>query len=63
MSADRILEMTQIVTDAVLAAQEENRRKGVPNVYCIHGTIIWQMPDGSILTKPPSEADLARFKH
>ena len=45
--------MTRIANTAVHQAQEENRRLGIPNVYCINGKIIWQMPDGSITDKNP----------
>lgn len=34
---------------AVAAAQARNRAMGVPNHYSINGTIIAQMPDGSII--------------
>lgn len=42
-----------IVNRAVYEAQQENRRLGIPNVYEINGTIIWQMPDGRITTTNP----------
>ena len=45
--------MTRICNTAVHAAQEENRRKGIPNVYVLNGTIVWQLPDGSVTTKRP----------
>ena len=51
---DNVIEMTRIVTESVLAAQEENRRKGVPNVYVLNGKLVWQLPDGTILTHQPS---------
>lgn len=38
---------------AVREAQEENRKKGIPNVYSLNGKIVWQMPDGSITEKSP----------
>lgn len=38
---------------AVREAQEENRKKGIPNVYSLNGKIVWQMPDGSITEKNP----------
>ena len=50
---DYVERMTEIVNTAVRAAQEENRRKGVPNVYVINGKIVWQMPDGSITDVKP----------
>lgn len=42
-----------IVNDAVFLAQEENRRKGIPNVYCINGQIVWQLPDGTVTMQDP----------
>lgn len=38
---------------AVHEAQEENRKKGIPNVYSLNGKIVWQMPDGTITEKSP----------
>jgi len=46
--------MTSIGNAAVHAAQEENRRKGIANVYSINGKIVWQLPDGSITTTRPA---------
>lgn len=45
--------LTRLGNIAVHLAQEENRRKGIPNVYCINGKIVWQLPDGSITDKDP----------
>ena len=45
--------LTRLGNTAVRLAQEENRRKGIPNVYCINGKIVWQFPDGSITDKNP----------
>ena len=42
-----------IANQAVREAQDENRRLGIPNVYSLNGTIVWQLPDGSVtVTKP-----------
>jgi hypothetical protein len=46
----------QIVSKAVHMAQEENRRLGIPNVYVINGTIVWQLPDGTVTSTKPVEA-------
>ena len=47
-----------IANRAVREAQDENRRQGIPNVYEINGTLVWQMPDGSLTTVNPfSSAD------
>ena len=47
--------LTRIVARAVKKAQEENTRKGIPNVYCINGKIVYQLPDGTITEKSPFE--------
>lgn len=51
--SDSDLKMLKIVNKAVRLAQEENRRKGVANVYCLNGALVWQMPDGTLTTKEP----------
>ena len=35
---------------AVKKAQENNRKKGIPNVYCINGKIIFELPNGELTT-------------
>ena len=49
---DLIEKLTKIASTAVKAAQEENRRKGIANVYVLNGKIVWQLPDGRITTTP-----------
>ena len=49
----RGIEMMRIFRTAVLKAQEESRRLGVPNVYSINGKIYFEMPDGEITQTPP----------
>lgn len=51
---DIVEEMTRIGNTAVHAAQEENRRKGIPNVYSLNGTIVWQLPDGTVTMERPA---------
>ena len=46
--------MTRIASQAVRDAQEENRRKGIANVYALNGKIVWQLPDGTIATVRPA---------
>ncbi len=36
---------------AIKKAQENNRKKGIPNVYCINGKIIFELPNGEFTTK------------
>ncbi len=35
---------------AVKKAQENNRKNGIPNVYCINGKIVFELPDGEFTT-------------
>lgn len=44
-----------IVNEGVFLAQEENRRKGIPNVYSINGTLVWQLPDGTVTMHDPGK--------
>ena len=48
--------ITRLASTAVRLAQEENRRKGIPNVYSINGTIVWQLPDGTVTMHDPGKA-------
>ena len=36
---------------AVKKAQENNRKNGIPNVYCINGKLVFELPNGEITTK------------
>ena len=36
---------------AVKKAQEENWRKGLPNVYSVNGKILYALPDGTFTTE------------
>jgi len=36
---------------AAKKAQESNRKKGIPNVYCINGKIIFELPNGELTTQ------------
>lgn len=55
---DIVEKMTRIGNAAVKAAQEENRRNGIANVYVLNGRLVWQFPDGSITTNPPADTNL-----
>lgn len=43
--------ITRIGNRAVKKAQEENRRKGIPNVYSIKGKIVFELPNGQITSE------------
>jgi hypothetical protein len=50
---ERLLRITRIGNRAVRKAQEENRKKGIPNVYARNGKPYWELPDGTITTISP----------
>lgn len=57
---DRFEDFLKIAKQAVLDAQEESRRLGVPNVYSINGRIYYELPNGELsLTDPwvPAQND------
>ena len=41
-------EIERIGNLAVHAAQEENRRLGIPNVYSINGILYYELPNGEL---------------
>lgn len=43
--------ITRIGNRAVKKAQEENRRKGIPNVYSINGKMVFELPNGQLVTE------------
>ena len=44
-------EILKIGNRAVKKAQENNRRKGIPNVYSINGKMIFELPNGEFTTQ------------
>ena len=38
-------------------AQEENRRRGIPNAYSIGGHLIYELPSGEFTTDNPFEEE------
>ena len=46
-----------IGNEAVRAAQEKNRRMGVPNVYSINGIIYYELPNGELSRQDPYTGD------
>jgi hypothetical protein len=47
------LENARIGKRAVRLAQEENRKKGLPNVYLKNGKICYELPDGTYTFEKP----------
>jgi len=43
--------ITRIGNRAVKKAQEENRLKGIPNVYSINGKVVFELPNGELTTE------------
>ena len=50
---ERFLEMTKIFQRAIKKAQQEHREKGLPSVYSKNGRLVWELPDGTYVTKNP----------
>ena len=48
---DLSLEILKLGNKAVKKAQENNRKKGIPNVYCINGKIVFELPNGELSTQ------------
>lgn len=46
-------DMLQIGNRAVKRAQEENRKKGIPNVYDINGHLYYELPNGELTKDDP----------
>lgn len=47
------LELLRIGNRAVKRAQEENRKKGIPNVYNINGHLYYELPNGELTKEDP----------
>jgi len=48
---DLSLEILKLGNKAVKKAQENNRKNGIPNVYCINGKIVFELPNGELSTQ------------
>ena len=46
-------DLERIGNAAVRAAQEENRRLGIPNVYSINGILYYELPNGELSREDP----------
>ncbi len=51
----RAIEIQRIGNRAVRKAQEENRRRGIPNAYSRNGKLYFELPDGKLTDKNPFE--------
>ena len=45
--------LLQIANRAAKRAQEENRKKGIPNVYDFNGHLYYELPNGELTTEDP----------
>ena len=50
---EKVQELLRIGNRGVRAAQEENRRLGIPNVYSINGILYWELPNGELSRTDP----------
>lgn len=44
---------SKLFNEAVKETQEENRQKGIPNVYSRDGKFFYELPNGDIVTELP----------
>jgi nucleosome binding factor SPN SPT16 subunit len=44
---------SKLFNEAIKVAQEENRQKGIPNVYSYRGKFYYELPNGDIVTELP----------
>lgn len=51
---EEAFEFQRIANRAVKRVQEENRKKGVPNVYSYNGVLYYELPNGELTTEDPS---------
>ena len=49
----RMYEFLRIGNRAVKKAQDENRKKGIPNVYSYNGHIYYELPNGELTKEDP----------
>lgn len=49
----KIDEIIRIGNRAVRRAQEESRKKGVPNVYSLNGILYYELPNGELSRTDP----------
>ena len=53
----RTRELLRIGNRAVKKAQEENRKKGIPNVYSYNGHIYYELPNGELTKENPLKSE------
>ena len=46
-------ELLRIANRAAKRAQEENRKKGIPNVYDFNGHLYYELPNGELTKEDP----------
>ena len=50
---EETIKFLRIGNRAVKRAQEENRKKGIPNVYDFNGHLYYELPNGELTKKDP----------
>ena len=50
---EETLKFLRIGNRAVKKAQEENRKKGIPNVYDFNGHLYYELPNGELTREDP----------
>lgn len=55
----KVDELMRVCRAAVREAQAESRRLGVPNVYQIGDRILYELPNGELVSQPPPSRRLS----
>jgi hypothetical protein len=50
---EKFQEYLRIANRAAREAQDENRRRGIPNVYSINGILYYELPNGELSRTDP----------
>jgi len=55
---EMLLKIARIGNRAVKKAQEENRQRGLPNVYSKNKKLYYELPDGTITMENPFKKEV-----
>ncbi len=49
----KAIQFEKIGNEGIRRAMDENRKRGIPIIYTINGKLVYELPDGQILTQKP----------
>jgi hypothetical protein len=56
---EKVRELIRAGNKAARAVQEENRKRGIPNVYSINGLLYYELPNGELSRTDPYQPPTA----